>query len=102
VHHNGAKAQSFIIQKLCAKGGHSLLSLPSTMEKNFSLYFKHYNLTIRVVNFFETFCTCSSSSLGQDRMVESEKKYIKKTSFELLELEMVDLECFLRKMALVL
>jgi hypothetical protein len=43
-----------------------LMSLPSTMEKNFSLNFKRYNLTIREVNFCETFWTCSCSSLGQD------------------------------------
>jgi hypothetical protein len=32
-----------------------LLSLPGTVEKNFSLNFKRYNLTIRVVTFCETF-----------------------------------------------
>jgi hypothetical protein len=47
-----------------------LLSLPGTVEKNFSFYFKRYNLTIRVVNFFETFCTCSPSSLVQDPTVK--------------------------------
>jgi hypothetical protein len=31
-----------------------LLSLPDTKEKNFSLNFKRYNLTIRAVNFRET------------------------------------------------
>jgi hypothetical protein len=55
-------------------GGQSLPSLPGTVEKNFSLNFKHYNFTIRAVNFRETFCTCFPSSLGQDPMVESAKK----------------------------
>jgi hypothetical protein len=73
VHYNGAKAQSCIVQFFCAKGGQSLLSLLGTVEKNFSLHFKRYNLTICAVNFYETFCTCSPSSLGQDPTVESEK-----------------------------
>jgi hypothetical protein len=74
VHYNGAKAQSCVVQKICTEGGQSLLSLPGIVEKNFSLHFKRYNLTIRAVKFFETFCTCSSSSLRQDPMVESAKK----------------------------
>jgi hypothetical protein len=74
VHYNGAKAQSCIVQKICAKDGQSLLSLPGTIEKNFALHFKCYNLTIRAVNFFEAFCTYSPSSLGLDPMVESAKK----------------------------
>jgi hypothetical protein len=52
----------------------ALLSVPGTREKKFSSNFKHYNLTIRVVNFYKTFCTCSPSSLGQDPMVESARK----------------------------
>jgi hypothetical protein len=48
-----------------------LLSLPGTMEKNFSLNFKRYNLTICAVNFCETLWTCSYSSLGQDLKVKS-------------------------------
>jgi hypothetical protein len=52
------------------------MSLPSTVEKNFSFHFKCYNLTIRVVNFFETFFTCSSSSLGQDPTVKIPNKEI--------------------------
>jgi hypothetical protein len=44
------------------------------VEKNFSLNFKRYNLTIRVVNFCETFWTCSCSSLWQDLTVKSAKK----------------------------
>jgi hypothetical protein len=43
-------------------------------RKNFSFHFKRFNLAIHVVNFFETFCTCSPNSLGQDPMVESAKK----------------------------
>ena len=35
VHYNGAKAQSCVVQKFCAKGGQSLMSLPCTMEKTF-------------------------------------------------------------------
>jgi hypothetical protein len=73
-YHDGAKAQSCIVQKFCTMGGQSLLSLLGATEKNFSLNFKHYNLTIRAVNFRETFCTCSPSSLGQDSTVESAKK----------------------------
>jgi hypothetical protein len=41
------------------------------MEKSFFFHFKRYNLTIHAVNFCETFCTCSSSSLGQDLTIES-------------------------------
>jgi hypothetical protein len=74
VHDNGAKAQSCIVQNFCTTGGQSLLSLPGTVEKNFSFHFKRYNLTIRVVKCRETFCTCSPSSLGQDPTVESDKK----------------------------
>jgi hypothetical protein len=47
--------------------------LLGTREKNFSFHFKCYNLTILVVNFFETFCTCSFSSLGQDLIVKIAK-----------------------------
>jgi hypothetical protein len=74
VHYDGAKPQKSIVEKFCTTGGQSLLSLLGTMEKNFYLNFKHYNLTIRVVNFRETFCTCSSSSLEQDPTVGSEEK----------------------------
>jgi hypothetical protein len=99
VHYDGAKPQNFIVEIFCSTGSQSLPSLPSTMEKNFSLNFKHYNHTICAVNFFETFCTCSHSSLGQGPTVESAKKW-KKNSFGLLELEMADLECFFEKNAL--
>jgi hypothetical protein len=44
------------------------------VEKSFSLNFKRYNLTICMVNFCETFCTCSPSSLGQDPTVENAKE----------------------------
>jgi hypothetical protein len=77
-------------------GSQSLVSLPGTMEKNFSFHFKLYNLTIRAVKCRETFCTCSPSSLVQDPTIKSAKKW-KKNSFELLELEMADLERFWRK-----
>jgi hypothetical protein len=40
-------------------------------EENFSFHFKHYNLTIHAVNYFETFCTYSPSSLGQDLTIKS-------------------------------
>jgi hypothetical protein len=70
------------------------LSLLSKSKKNFSSNFKRYNLIIRAVNFCKTFCTCSLSSLGQDPMVESAKKW-KRNSFWLLELKMADLERFL-------
>jgi hypothetical protein len=64
-------------------------------EKNFSFHFKRYNLTIRAVNFFETFCTCSPSSLGQDLMV----KIAKRIYFFVwaLKLEMADFSCFFDK-----
>jgi hypothetical protein len=101
VHYDGAKAQSCIVQKICTKGGQSLLSLPGTGEKNFFFHFKRYNLTIRAVNFFETFCTCSSSSLRQDLIVKIAKKSFF-FWFGLLELEMADLSNFLRKMTFVL
>jgi hypothetical protein len=76
-HYDGAKPQSCIVEKICTTGGQSLLSLPGTVEKNFSSHFKHYNLTIRAVNFCETFWTCSCSSLGQDLTVKSAKKWKK-------------------------
>jgi hypothetical protein len=43
------------------------------VKKNFSFHFKRYNLTIRAVNFFETFCTCSPSSLVQDPALKNPK-----------------------------
>jgi hypothetical protein len=101
VHYDGAKSQNCIVENFCTTGGQNLLSLPGTMEKKFSFNFKCYNLTIRAVNFCETFCTCSLSILGQDPMVESAKKFLK-NSFGLLELEMANLERFLRKTPLVL
>jgi hypothetical protein len=99
VHYDGAKAQNCIVQKICTMGGQSLLSLPGTSKKNFSFHFKHYNLTIRAVNFFETFYTCSPSSLVQDPTVESLK--IEKIAFLLTELEMADLSIFLRKITFI-
>jgi hypothetical protein len=92
VHYDGAKAQSCIVQNFCTMGGQSLLSLQGTSKKNFSFYFKRYNLAIRAVNFFETFCTCSPSSLVQDPMVKIPK--IEKKPFSLNELEMADLSIF--------
>jgi hypothetical protein len=74
VHYDGAKPQSCIVEKFCTTGGQSLLSLLGTVEKNFSFHFKRYNLTIRAVNFCETFWTYSYSSLGQDLTVKSAKK----------------------------
>jgi hypothetical protein len=82
--------------KICTTGCQSLLSLPGTVEKNNSFHFKRYNLTICAVKCRETFCTCSPSSLVQDPTVKIAKK-VKKISFELLELEMADLEHFWRK-----
>jgi hypothetical protein len=57
------------LKKFAPRMVKALLSLPGTVEKNFSLNFKGYYITIRVVNFCETFWTCSCSSLGQDLMV---------------------------------
>jgi hypothetical protein len=71
---DGAEAQSYLVQKICTKRNQTLMSLLGTREKNFSFHFKHYNLTIRAANFFELFCTCSPSSLGQDLMVKTAKK----------------------------
>jgi hypothetical protein len=80
----------------------SLLSLPCTSKKNVSFHFKRYNLTIRAVNFFETFCACSLSSLGQDPMAKIPKKDFFVFLFFLLGLEMADLSIFLRKMTFLL
>jgi hypothetical protein len=99
VYYDGAKAQSCRVQKFCTAGGQSSLSLPSTSKTNSSFHFKRYNLTIRAVNFFETFFTCSPSSLGQDPIVKIPKKDFF-LSF-LLELEMADLSIFLEKMTFV-
>jgi hypothetical protein len=74
VHYDGAKPQNCIVENFCTTGGQSLLSLPGTVEKNFSLNFKCYNLTIHAAKCRETFCTCSPSSLVQDPIVKSEKK----------------------------
>jgi hypothetical protein len=101
VHYDGAKAQNCIVQKICTMGGQSLLSLPGTSKKNFSFHFKHYNLTIRAVNFFETFCTCSPSSLVQEPIVKIPKIEVL-FRFLLIELEMANLSIFLKKMTFVL
>jgi hypothetical protein len=66
--------QNCVVLRFCTMGGQSLFSLPGTREESFSFYFKRYNLKIRVVNFFETFCTCSPSSLEQDPTVKIPKK----------------------------
>jgi hypothetical protein len=95
MHSDGAKSQVCIFQKICTKVSQTLLSLPSTREKNFSFHFKRNNLTIHVVSFYKTYCTCSLSSIRQDPTVESGKKF--KNSFGLLELEIAVLGCFLRK-----
>jgi hypothetical protein len=50
--------------------------LPGIGEKNFSLNFKRYYLIIRVVNFCETFCTCSPSLHFSLKVKKSEKKFI--------------------------
>jgi hypothetical protein len=92
VHNDGAKAQSCIVQKFCTTGSQSLLSLLGTSKKNFSFHFKCYNLTIRAVQFFETFCTCSPSSLGQGPKIPKKDIYF---LLLLLELGMADLSiCF--------
>jgi hypothetical protein len=57
VYYDGAKPQNCIVENFCATGGQSLMSLAGIVEKNFSSNFKHYNLTICVVNSRETFCT---------------------------------------------
>lgn len=40
----------------------------------FSLFFKFYNLSIREIKFYEIFCTCSFSNLGQDLKVGDAKR----------------------------
>jgi hypothetical protein len=73
VHYDGAKPQNCIVEIFCTTGGQSLLYLLGTVEKNYSFHFKRYNLTIRVVNFFEAFYTCFPSILVQDPMVKIPK-----------------------------
>jgi hypothetical protein len=73
VHYNGAKPQSCIVEIFCTRCSQSLLSLPGIVKKNLFFHFKRYNLTIRAVNFCETFWTCFCSSLGQDLIVKSAK-----------------------------
>jgi hypothetical protein len=90
-----------MVEKFCTTGGQSLLSLPGIVEENFSFHFKRYTLTICVVNFFETFCTCSPSSLVQDPTIKIQK-IEEKNPFLLIELEMANLSNFLRKMTFVL
>jgi hypothetical protein len=87
------KTPKLCISKLLHQRWSNLLSLPGTREKAFSFHFKRYNFTIRAVNFCKTFCNCSLSSLGRDPIVKSAIKWKK-----ILELEMADLGCFLRKM----
>jgi hypothetical protein len=82
------------LKKFYTKGGQNLLSLPGTREFFFSFHFKHYNLTICTVNFFETSCTCSPSSLRQDHTVKLPIFFVLfyfLILFLLLELEMADL-----------
>jgi hypothetical protein len=69
MHYDGAKPQNCVVEFFCTTGSQSLLALLGTVEKNFSFYFKRYNLTIRAVKCRETFCTCSSSSLVRDPTV---------------------------------
>jgi hypothetical protein len=76
------------------------MSLPGIVEKNFSLNFKRYNLTIRAVNFLKTSFTCSLSSLEQDPTIKIPK--MEKIPFLLTELEMADLSICLRKLTFVL
>jgi hypothetical protein len=74
VRYNGAKPQSCVVEKFCTTGGQRSADPAQHSGKSFSLNFKRYNLTIRVVNLGETFWTCSCSSLGQDLTVKSAKK----------------------------
>jgi hypothetical protein len=46
-------------------------------KKSSFLYFKHYNLAIYVVKFFETFYTHYFNSLEQDHTLESQRKFEK-------------------------
>jgi hypothetical protein len=78
-----------------------VVNLVGHKEKNFFFHFKHYNLTICVVNFYETFCTCSLCSLRQDLTI-LKCKINTFFSFGLLELKMAILKCFLKEKAFVL
>jgi hypothetical protein len=72
-----------------------LQSLLGISKRSFFFHFKRYNLTIRAVNFFETFCTCSPNSLGQDPTVKFSILFC--FLFLLLELEMADLSILFEK-----
>jgi hypothetical protein len=77
VRYDGAKPQSCVVENFCTTGGQRSAVPAGHSRKNFSLNFKLYNLTIRVVNFCETFWTCSCNSLGQDLKVKMKKNEIK-------------------------
>ena len=76
-HYDDAKPQNCVVENFCTTGGQSLMSLPGTIEKNYSFHFKCYNLTIHAVKCRKTFCTCFPSSLMQDPTVKSGKKWKK-------------------------
>jgi hypothetical protein len=76
VHYDGEKPQNCVVEKVYNEGDQTLMFLLGTRENNFSFHFKHYNLTIHAVNFFETFCTCSPSSPRQDLTVKIAKNYL--------------------------
>jgi hypothetical protein len=76
-----------------AKNG-QLLSLPGTRKRKISF-------PIRTINFFETFCTCSPSSLGQDLTVKNVNKNIFKKYLGFLARN-GSFECLLKKKAFVL
>jgi hypothetical protein len=82
---NGLSFQKLLQETCFFVKNRQLLSLPGTMEKNFSFL-------IRAINFCKTFCTCSPSSLGQDLTVKNAKNNF--FSFGLLELEMAVLTVF--------
>jgi hypothetical protein len=69
--------QVYVVQKIWAKRIQSLLNLFCRVNKKNFLHFKHYNLAIYVVKFFETFCTYYFNGPKQDPTIESKKLNLK-------------------------
>ena len=68
MHWDGAKPQVYVVQKICTKGGQTLLFLSGTRK-----LIIRCNLTNNAVGFCKTLYTCSPSSLGQDPTVEEKE-----------------------------
>lgn len=61
-------------------------------QKHFAFHLKRYNLSIHVVNFYESFCTCISSIQKQDAMTKNTKQ--ERSVILVFALEMAVLKCF--------